>query len=1006
MKWLSSFFRKKDPIKVSFQFSKENDFIASVDATTSLKALSHVLKLEGEWTDGNMQAIHPQHVVAFRESLVQLTDNPKYEVTIDQQILQIQLLPLQPEDFRFMLVWDRERMEAVCFPPESSEVWGGGWFLFKDRIFRIGGWTSRDDLWVQSPIPSNRIIDFLSNVLPDVHRRGIPLDSSIQVQQVPIFYLAIAEVTEESIRISLQRNCKRPEIVPGLTDYVLADHDQFFPSPYQDNIEQFLLSCERQGRDQFILKGQQIPYLLDHMQRWSCYLRGDLDALHSIHRMLFDCEFLLESVVEYDKGIGSVYGIPVIGSADRRVKGLEVHFSYRARERYIFHPEGWIPVRMLADKGLLESALSIAKVELTPAEIILQQSHQFDQMTCIIDLPVFPERDAASHLKALLQYGVHGGIACGENVWLSASYHILMDLVGQHPNLTILLVGHKDRLEGFSRGWQGPAVTWLTDEDRLKTIPTVVAVTPYIAGKNRFISERHFDLCIFLAPEEIAKTESSKVFEWMRNIRARLRLSFYAGTPEALNVKLQAAILGYRDISLAQKVIYPATFGNVVASWMQEEGASVYLQTPEQIFVTLARQFGDIMLTSPKDTAPAGYEKYLPQLTAAEASSYFYWRAESRAGRYQKTSLFCVFMYIYELINGIGWTEPMNGQRQLIMIWKLYRSEFPELASYLIDWIVDFSFVHGVNLDIMDVVAGYPEYVSKFAINEALRQRLQETPARIPSDILFQLCDDTADYDPSIREQIEFHLPRIIGWYSNQFHKEHGVSLSERFEPSEQESVQRIVFQHAMHAGSERTIEHYSVPYLDNKPLREWVSGIIRYAENKIRLASSMKARYRQTSLTPYMQQCIDQYFTAYQAQALRKERNIQINEATLLSLQEDTEQVQQMLSITDSAEPEEDPPPMILTMPEEELLRTEGGESWGQVRQRLQPIHAQLLTLILQGASAAELVQVAAAHSTMLELLLDEINEIAMETLGDLLIDETDIVEEYRELINLIEVS
>ncbi|MFB5268222.1 TerB N-terminal domain-containing protein [Paenibacillus enshidis] len=1005
MRWLSSLFRNRDPVKVFFRFSKENDFVLSVDATYSLKTLSQAMRLEGVWTDGSTQAIHPQYVVACREGLLRFSEDQRYEISIDPRILQLDLLNSHPDDFRFSLAWDREQMEAVCFPPDSSEVWENGWFLFNDRIFQIRGWTAKDNIWIQSPIPATKIVEFLSITIPDALQRGIPIDSSIKLRKLPIFHLDIVKVTEVSILMILLKNCRRPEIVPGIEDYVLADNDQFFLSPYQNEIEQFLLSCEKQGRDRFILKGQQIPYLLDHIEKWSSYIRGDVDALHSMHRIIRNFELSLEAIMEYHKGIGSVYGMPVIGTGDQRMKALELHFSYRAHERYIFHPNGWIPVRILANQGLLDNALSIAKVELTPDEIVQQRSNQFEQFPFISDLPTFPAMDAASHLKALLQCGLQGGVACGERVWLPASYHILMDLIEQHPDFTILLMGPKNQLERFERGWTGSSITWIKEEDRLEAIPTLVAVTPYIAGKNRFIQDRNFDICIFLAPEEVVKTEANKTFEWMCQVRARLRLSFYVNPPEAINMKIQASILGYQDPNVAQQLIYPAAFGKIVADIVQEETESVYLQTPEQIFVAHARQFEEAALPSGGLLAPDGYEGYLPQFTAEQASWYFYWRAETRAGRYHKTSLPCIFMYIYELINGIGWIEPIDGQRQLISIWNFYRNDFPELASYLMDWIADFSWVYGVEVDHMEVIAGHVDFVSTPVIDAALMQRLRDTPARIPFDIITQLYNEPTDYIDSIKEQMEFHLPRVIGWCSTQLHKDHGVSLAEQFQPAEVESVQRNVFRHALYAGSQRTVLLQVSPYRDNKPFRDWITSIIRYSENKIRFASNMKARYRQTALAPGLQQHIDQYFTAHQAQVLRKERNIRINQEVLLSLQEDTEQVQQMLATENVYEPletnEDQHPLMMAAQVEEMQIGSKEGSSWEQLRQRLHPKHLQLLTLIKQSAPAAELVQAAAAHGTMLELLLDEVNDIAMETLGDLLIDGTVIVEEYRELIN-----
>ncbi|MNP65616.1 hypothetical protein D3C76_1612220 [compost metagenome] len=48
-------------------------------------------------------------------------------------------------------------------------------------------------------------------------------------------------------------------------------------------------------------------------------------------------------------------------------------------------------------------------------------------------------------------------------------------------------------------------------------------------------------------------------------------------------------------------------------------------------------------------------------------------------------------------------------------------------------------------------------------------------------------------------------------------------------------------------------------------------------------------------------------------------------------------------------------------------------------------------------------LLKLAAANGTMSELLIDEINEIAMDILGDLIIEGEDIVEEYISMLRNI---
>lgn len=58
---------------------------------------------------------------------------------------------------------------------------------------------------------------------------------------------------------------------------------------------------------------------------------------------------------------------------------------------------------------------------------------------------------------------------------------------------------------------------------------------------------------------------------------------------------------------------------------------------------------------------------------------------------------------------------------------------------------------------------------------------------------------------------------------------------------------------------------------------------------------------------------------------------------------------------------------------------------------------------LFLDEDGSHALLKLAAANGTMSELLIDEINEIAMDILGDLIIEGEDIVEEYISMLRNI---
>ena len=85
--------------------------------------------------------------------------------------------------------------------------------------------------------------------------------------------------------------------------------------------------------------------------------------------------------------------------------------------------------------------------------------------------------------------------------------------------------------------------------------------------------------------------------------------------------------------------------------------------------------------------------RYLPQYTDMafpELRGYFTWRTRVRKGIVEETSSSFVFVYIYELINGIGVTSPQDGFDKLLFIWNAYREYDDKIDRYLKDWLKDY----------------------------------------------------------------------------------------------------------------------------------------------------------------------------------------------------------------------------------------------------------------------------------------------------------------------------
>lgn len=85
--------------------------------------------------------------------------------------------------------------------------------------------------------------------------------------------------------------------------------------------------------------------------------------------------------------------------------------------------------------------------------------------------------------------------------------------------------------------------------------------------------------------------------------------------------------------------------------------------------------------------------RYFPtyqSLTDRELRGYFAWRTKLRKGEIQKTSLSFAFLYIYEQINQVGVSDPMDGYQKLIAFRDSYGKLDDGILPYLDRWLTDY----------------------------------------------------------------------------------------------------------------------------------------------------------------------------------------------------------------------------------------------------------------------------------------------------------------------------
>lgn len=109
-----------------------------------------------------------------------------------------------------------------------------------------------------------------------------------------------------------------------------------------------------------------------------------------------------------------------------------------------------------------------------------------------------------------------------------------------------------------------------------------------------------------------------------------------------------------------------------------------------------------LLMTDFEDDCPYNgtFKSYFPTYNAMsdrQLRGYFTWRAQVRRGNIEETSTSFAFLYLYELICGIGVDDPLDGFDKIKAFWDAYRAFEPGIDRFARVWLQDYAVFHGLD---------------------------------------------------------------------------------------------------------------------------------------------------------------------------------------------------------------------------------------------------------------------------------------------------------------------
>ena len=414
------------------------------------------------------------------------------------------------------------------------------------------------------------------------------------------------------------------------------------------------------------------------------------------------------------------------------------------------------------------------------------------------------------------------------------------------------------------------------------------------------------------------------------------------------------------------------------------------------------------------------YSPQYAQMNKDQLSYYLWWRENARHGKYLESDYSYILLYVYELINLSELLDRTYCLDQLCGVWLGCGKKYPFIAKYLAEWVCDFCLIHDIPAPTEKIGELYPQIMKDCTLKEFYTPS-DPTGFAVSARALIEISGAydytkskyaTPERIPVMKKHLEGALDHVMKRLAEQGRGLFTIGASGF-------KVIRTSYTGAHCSPTiKKKIEVEYSSFAHSYELKYTVSDVLKYSENKLRKLWGIKSRLSIYALPNEIKGYADEYFDS-----------ILLNSASLGAISrtakrraEELEYERlyytptQPLSLDRASEIEEGSwnttKLLVDTFVEEETTEiidknvsceTEIAQNNdSDIKTALGEKYAFLLA-VLNGDVAAQR-KIVQDLGTLSEALVDEINEIAFDVIGDVIIEDDveglTVVEEYREQI------
>ena len=430
-----------------------------------------------------------------------------------------------------------------------------------------------------------------------------------------------------------------------------------------------------------------------------------------------------------------------------------------------------------------------------------------------------------------------------------------------------------------------------------------------------------------------------------------------------------------------------------------EKGAARMYQNRRSLFLNQAK-----LLEFYKDDYEGGYIShcYYPTydlLSNRELRSYFAWRTKVRNGDIQPSCSCFAYLYLYELINGIGTGTPVEGLHKMDDFAAAYKEYESSLMNYYANWRKSYIIYYNLS----DSFLGGEEREGEEAHMAVLDSAQEQTDDAIAAAVK-QLAPGWLNRSKFYKTH-QTDMDRVIVQVLRRMHQHYSARSKRTF--SEQLFVSRETHSvdlccHAVfccplrHENSRYYItdSHYyecrngywteTSCFIDGHKRRK-LEDLVKTIDASLRVALNDGKPIKSPSQLKWVTKVIEEEVAALletQKQQEAAAKRVQIDYSALAQIRREAAITQDKLATEEEME-EEAPPAVQPPPPQPEALPGDCPLDKTQYR---------LMQNLLYGGDTSWVQR----EGKMVSVLLDSINEILYDTFQDAVIEDGQVVEDY----------